>query len=129
MGEQIERDLSRARLWSAHYREKLQHISCAASRSAIGSNSSGPPRWRAQLPDTAVEAALVRVARLMRGADGHPVHHLRPWIFPRAAWVVMDIPPMPSTTAHTEFIARHSRAAGHGLRSAGRIGEDHRPVF
>jgi Transposase IS116/IS110/IS902 family len=28
-----------------------------------------------------------------------------------------------------EFIARHSRPAGHGLRSAGRIGEDHRPVL
>jgi hypothetical protein len=55
--------------------------------------------------------------------------HLRLWISSSAAWGPHGHLADAIDTAHSEFTARHSRPAGHGLRSGGRVGEDHRAVL
>ena len=67
----------RARLWSAHYCDKLKRhfergIGVGDSEQLVRAAALASPA-----PGHGVEAALVRVTRLVHDADGHPVHDLR----------------------------------------------------
>jgi hypothetical protein len=81
-------------------------------------------------------AVPVPPARRRRSGSGVPGDHflpkagvhLAPGAEPASAGC-QAAPPAAVRRTGIPAIARHSRPADHGLRSAGRIGEDHRPVL